>query len=855
MSLTSYCQLKLHAPHLDLELDCDGWAPSLYNFVMANQWKIHKFGGTSVLNAERVKNVYQILTERVPRSPKGIVVSAMKGVTDDLIRCVDLAKSNQESYKALLTQIHERHIQEINALVGKSGQSLLQTIAIDVQELSEILRGVWLVKNASEKIYDAISGMGEVWCAQIVNSYFQAMGEKSNWLDARQVLRVSHRDSRVVINWESSKKATGDWLSKNGTELVIITGFVASTEEGIATTLGRNGSDYSASIFGSLFDADEIFIWTDVDGVLSADPRLVPEAQILDELSYSEVTELAYFGAKVVHPSTMAPAITNESPIWIKNSLNPQVVGTKIHKNAKSDRAVKGFSTVDKMCLLNLEGTGMIGIPGVAERLFGSLRRAGVNVVLISQGSSEQSICLAVSAEQGEVARKAIEEAFLGEIQKGLLQNVQVTRDVSILAAVGDAMAHSPGVAGKFFTSLGRSGVNVRAIAQGSSERNISAVIDTKDAIKALRTVHSSFILPHQRISLGVIGVGLIGGTFLRQLNENLAELRQKRDIEIQVRAICDSKKMLLSENGIPLGNWKAEFEQKSESLNLKKFAEHVGPAHIPHGCIIESTASQALAPNYCDWLKSGLHVISPNKKANSSLMKDYIAIREAAKLANRHFLYSTNVGAGLPAIQTLRDLKVTGDEILMIQGILSGTLSFIFNSFDDSKPFSEIVKLAKAKGYTEPDPREDLSGQDVVRKLVILARETGIEIETDDVEVEGLVPADLQKVSVDEFMKRLSELDQPMSAKMADAKSKKQILRFVASVDQDGKARVGLDFLPETHAFSRVSGTDNIFLFKTKRYFDQPLVIQGPGAGPEVTAAGVFADLLRLSQYLGAVL
>lgn len=823
---------------------------------MSAKWKVHKFGGTSVLNAERYRNVYGIVTKRLPPGPKAIVVSAMKGVTDDLLKVIDLAKS-QINYHDLLNAIADRHRTEMRSLLAigeNQSHPLLSTIEQNFKELDDILRSVWLVRNASERIVDLISGMGEVWSAQILNAYFLKQSQRSTWLDAREVLVVQSSGGRVTVDWQRSREKFSKWLASNPQELIVVTGFVASTADDAITTLGRNGSDYSGSIFGALFDCDEVFIWTDVDGVMSADPRLVPEAIILSEMSYSEVSELAYFGAKVVHPSTMAPAIEKQIPIWIKNTFNPDFPGTKIHKEANSDRAVKGFSTIDKMALLNVEGTGMVGIPGVAERLFGALRAAGVNVVLISQASSEHSICLAIAESQAEAARRAVTQAFSHEIQSSQIENVQVTSDVSILAAVGDNMAHSPGISGRFFTALGRSGVNVRAIAQGSSERNISAVIDTKDAIRALRTVHSSFVLPHMSISIGLIGPGLIGSTFLRQLDKQLEELRTLRKVDVQVRAIANSKKMLLTEKTIPLANWQAEFEAKAEPLELARLAAHVRPSHLPHAVMIDATASSELAPLYPQWLMSGLHIISPNKKANTGTMDDYRLIREAAKKGGRHFLYSTNVGAGLPIIQTLRDLRATGDVMHAVQGIFSGTLSYIFNQFDGARPFSEIVNEAREKGFTEPDPREDLSGQDVVRKLVILAREAGFATEVNAVEVESLVPAPLRELSKEEFLRRLPEMDAAMAKRFNDARAKKQVLRYVGSIDGGGRARVGLETLPENHAFAHVTGTDNIVLFKTDRYLHQPLVVQGPGAGPEVTAAGVFADLLRLSQYLGAL-
>jgi aspartokinase/homoserine dehydrogenase 1 len=821
--------------------------------------KVHKFGGTSVLNANRYRNVHKIITEMTPPGPKAVVVSAMKGVTDDLLRVVEMARQNDEMYQEALGKIYRRHIDEATSLLaGEERERLFEVLIRDHRELGEILRGIWLVRTTSEKITELVSGMGEVWSAQILNAYFRTTGFDSEWLDARQILVVDNAGGRIVIDWEKSRSLLQAWRARNPQALLVVTGFVAATTDGTYTTLGRNGSDYSASIFGALLDSDEVFIWTDVDGVLSADPRLVPEAVILDEMSYNEVAELAYFGAKVVHPATMAPAMAKNCTIWIKNSLNPSFSGTKIHRSAKSKRAIKGFSTIDGMCLLNVEGSGMVGVPGVAERLFGALRSAGVSVVLISQASSEHSICLSVPENQGSKAKAAVEDAFYGEMQKGLIQTVQVTEAVSILAAVGDAMAQVPGMAGKFFTSLGQSGVNVRAIAQGSSERNISAVIDSRDATKALRSVHSTFVLPHQRISLGLIGAGLIGGTFLKQLGANLEKLKLNAEVDVQVLGICNSKRMVLMDHNIPLDRWAellASDSGKSEPFELKKFIQHIKPQHVPHAVVIEATASGEFCPHYKDWLREGLHIISPNKRANSGSMQDYQAIREAAREANRHFLYATNVGAGLPILQTLRDLCATGDEIHLIQGVLSGTLSFIFNQYDGTRRFSEIVRSARDQGYTEPDPREDLSGQDVMRKLLILAREAGVVLEPNEVVVESLVPPALQSITSEEFLNRLEEMDEEMDGKLEAAKGRGLKLRFVASFDRAAsRAHVGLEAVPPSHAFAQINGTDNVVSFTSARYSTQPLVIRGPGAGPEVTAAGVFADLLRLSRYLGAL-
>ena len=448
-----------------------------------NKWTVHKFGGTSVRDAARYRNVAEIILSDSSPNSKAIVVSAMKGVTDDLLKCVQYAAEQNPLQLELLEKIHARHRAEAQDLINNPQllEKLLQVFSLDFQQLAEILRGVWLVKSHSDKISDLVSGMGEVWSAQLLNAYLRDQGHETDWIDARKVVIVQQLDQHAVVNWPDSEARMKNWLSTNNShgrlKLVSVTGYVASTIQGASTTLGRNGSDFSGSIFGSLLDASEIVIWTDVDGVLSADPRLVPEAVVLDEMSYNEVTELAYFGAKVVHPATMAPAIAKKIPIWIKNSFNLQARGTRISFEAKSDRAVKGFTTINKMSLLNLEGAGLAGVPGIAERLFGALRSARINVVLISQASSEHSICLAIHQPQTQLAVGVVNQAFFAELQLGLVQPVQVTENVSILAAVGDQMARSPGISGQFFTALGRSGVNVIAIAQGSSERNISAVI------------------------------------------------------------------------------------------------------------------------------------------------------------------------------------------------------------------------------------------------------------------------------------------------------------------------------------------------------------------------------------------
>ncbi|QED28164.1 bifunctional aspartate kinase/homoserine dehydrogenase I [Microvenator marinus] len=820
-------------------------------------WHVHKFGGTSVANAARYRGVLKIVTEELAQRSGGksaVVVSAMAGVTNALIELVELSARQDPSYATALRSLRLKHHECVADLLGADGQALIDTLNQDFDDIEDVLRAIWLLKSAPTHALDLISGYGEIWSAQLLAAALKAAGADVTWLNARDVLVVEPGQLAPIVDWAQTQAAMDAFLSENPSEIVVITGFVATSRDGIATTLGRNGSDYSAAIFGALLQAQEIVIWTDVDGVMSANPRLVPDAIVLESMSYHEAMELAYFGAKVIHPSTMAPAVARSIPLYIKNTFAPEKPGTRIHTASDPRFAVKGIATVDQMALINVEGTSMIGVPGIASRLFGALREADVNVVMISQGSSEHSICFAVPEKDTKAARAAVEQAFFAELHHGQIQTIDVVTPCTVLAVVGDHMAGIPGIAAKFFGALGNAGVNIRAVAQGSSERNISVVIDTANAQRALRAVHSGFYLSNQTISVGIIGPGVVGATLIKQLAAEQARLSRDYQIDLRVRGIADSKKMLLHDTNIELGSWEEGFSAGLES-NLDTFAAHVASDGFPHAVIIDCTASEAVARHYLGWLEKGVHVVTPNKKANSVEFDYYQALKTTCRKRQRHYLYETTVGAGLPIIQTLHDLIQTGDKVQRIEGILSGTLAYLFNAFDGSTPFSNIVRDAKTKGYTEPDPRDDLSGTDVARKLVILAREMGLTINLEDVEIESLVPEHLQDVSVAEFLERLSDVDDAMLAKLKTAKENGAVLRFVGQVDQTGKASVKLSEYADTHPFARIQLTDNIVQFTTARYSQNPLVVQGPGAGPEVTAAGAFGDLLRLANYLGAPL
>ncbi len=797
----------------------------------------HKFGGSSVANAERIGKVADILLARKERQV--VVVSAMQGVTDALISLVRKASTHDAGWEEDLTALGERHRQTAVELLGAQSGPMVARLEGEVAGLRALLQAQTLVGAVSNDLLELISGLGEVWSSLMLDAALRQRAAATDWLDAREVLVVEKTELGALVDWDRSNARLEKWGAARTRERVIVTGFIARDRSGRITTLGRNGSDYSGAIFGALFEASEIHIWTDVDGVLSADPRLVPEAVLLTEMSYSEACELAYFGAKVIHPQTMAPAISRSIPIFIRNTFAPQKPGTRISATSDAAQPVKGVTTFGGLAILNVEGAGMIGVPGTAERAFGSLKAAGVSVVMISQGSSEHSICIVVQEKESDRARAALLEAFAREVAAGHIQDVNVMPRIAALAVVGDGMAGTPGVAARLFNALARARVNVKAIAQGASERNISVAISADDATRALRAVHAGFYLSPQTLSVGVIGPGNVGQALLRQIEASRARLLETSNLDLRVRAIAKSKTMVL--------------DGAEVATDLAKFADHVHAEHLPHAVIIDCTAGNAGAEQYAAWLARGIHIITPNKQAGAGPWERYVAIRAAAQKGGARFRYESTVGAGLPVIQTLRDLVDTGDEVLAVEGIFSGTLAYLFNRYDGTTPFSELVKAARELGYTEPDPRDDLSGLDVARKLVILARENGWQTSLDAVELENLVPAGMRDVPPEAFLKRLAELDAPMRERLDRAKKNGTVLRYVARLEAGGKAKVGLTELPATHAFAHIRLTDNVVQFTTRRYRENPLIVQGPGAGPEVTAAGVFSDLLRIAATLGA--
>jgi aspartokinase/homoserine dehydrogenase 1 len=812
-------------------------------------WTTHKFGGSSLADADCFTTVARLLTER-DDDAQVIVVSAMTGVTNELMALAELASRADPVWQDRLDHLTASHLTVVDALLeAPFADQLKAALEPRFENLHQLLASLELMGSTPVEVLELISGLGETWSARMLTALLRSRGAEAVFIDARDVLRVRPTELMVAVDWSASAALLAELRERQPARRYVITGFVCRRQDGRISTLGRNGSDYSATIFGRLFESDEIHIWTNVDGVLSTDPRAVPQAVLLDHLSYREAFELAYFGARVIHPQALSPALEANISVRIRNTFNPDCPGTRIDARGHPTPPVKGISGMTDMALITIEGAGMIGVPGTAERVFSALHRAGVSVAMISQSSSEHSICVVVPARSAATATEVLQDAFEREIRHRLVQRVFSVPDIRILAIVGEGMAGTPGVAARLFAALARAGVNVRAIAQGASERNISVAVDEADADRALKAIHAGFYLSEQTLSIGLIGPGQVGRALIGQINANRDRLKHDANLDLRLRAIASSRRMQLDEDHI---EGSTSPGPDSDPLDLEALVTHVDDDHLPHGVIIDCTASDAVAAHYADWLARGLHVITPNKHAGSGPIERYRAIRERHENGPARWRFEATVGAGLPVIQTLRDLIDTGDTVLRIEGIFSGTLAYLFNRYAPGMSFAELVREARAAGYTEPDPRDDLSGMDVVRKLVILAREMGQELTIEDVVVESLVPDGLGG-SVDDFLAGLDRFDAEMADRLQRATDNDQVLRYVASLDHRGNARVALEALPNDHAFANLALTDNVVAFTTERYRDNPLIVQGPGAGPEVTAAGVFADLLRVASHLGA--
>lgn len=812
--------------------------------------KILKFGGSSVATPARIQSVIDIVKPYL-NGEVAIVFSAFGGVTDQLIQISKLALEGNLEYKKKLEEIEKRHLDAVRELIGVQKQStILAQVKIKINELEDVLHGVYLVKERTPRTLDYIMSFGERLSAYIVTQAFKDRDIAVEYLDARNVIRTDNNFGHAKVDFEVTNKQIRDHF-KHHQDVQIITGFIATAESGETTTLGRSGSDYTAAIFAGALNASDLEIWTDVDGMMTADPRLVKKAFTVPQMSYIEAMELSHFGAKVIFPATMQPAMINRIPIWIKNTFNPSFGGTMIHAESKNGKLIKGISSMNSVSLLNVQGSGLLGVVGVSSRLFSTLAREKINVILISQASSEHSICFAIESQYARQAKLSIEREFQFEIRSEEMDEVAVENDLSIVAVVGEGMKHNPGTSGRMFHALGKNGVNVTAIAQGSSELNISAVVKQVDVAKALNALHEAFFLSDRKVlNVFIIGTGLIGSTLLRMIDDQHARLAKESLLEINVIAIANSKKMFFGEDGLALKTCVAQMKADGVSMNMRAYYDKMVSLNLPNSIFVDCTSSEEVTHYYEDILSANISIVTPNKKANSGSLDDYKKFKAAAFKRGVKFLYETNVGAGLPVINTLNDLLLSGDKVISIEGVLSGTLNFIFSSYAEGKKFSDVVKEAKAKGYTEPDPRDDLSGLDVARKILILSREAGLSYELTDISIQNLVPEDCQgDISVDEFFSQLEKHDNEFEVLLKKASAQKEKLRYMA-VLRDGKVSVSLGSVNDQHPFYSLSGSDNIILLTTDRYHERPMVIRGPGAGAEVTAAGVFADVIRIGHY-----
>jgi len=813
--------------------------------------KVLKFGGSSVATPARILSVVEIVRPYL-KEDVAIVFSAFGGVTDNLIHISKLALEGNTEYKTRLTELEKRHLDAVRGLVTVQRQSgILAQVKITINELEDILNGIFLVKERTVRTLDYVMSFGERLSAYIIAEAFRDQGLSVQFLDARKVIRTDDQFGYARVDFEATNKLIREHFKYNS-DIQIVTGFIATSASGETTTLGRSGSDYTAAIVAGALQASDLEIWTDVDGMMTADPRLVKKAFTVEEMSYEEAMELSHFGAKVIFPATMQPAMINRIPIWIKNTFNPSFRGTLIHAQSANGKMIKGISCMNAVSLLSLQGSGLLGVVGASMRLFATLARERINVILISQASSEHSICLAVENAHAHTAKVAIEKEFQYEIRNEEIDPVQIESDLSIVAVVGDGMKRSPGTSARMFSGLGKNGVNVMAIAQGSSERNISAVVRQVDAAKALNALHESFFLSDRKLlHVFLVGTGLIGSALLKMISEQFSKLAAENMLEVNVMAVANSRKMLFSDTGLEPATALETMKQEGEDMSMPAFAAKMIACNLSNSIFVDCTSSEEVTAVYREILDANISIVTPNKKANSGPIEQYQTLRRTAFRRGVKFLYETNVGAGLPVINTLNDLLLSGDKVISVEAVLSGTLNFLFSTFAAGMNFSDVVKEAKAKGYTEPDPRDDLSGMDVARKILILAREAGLPLELSDIHVQNLVPQDCQdsKLSVDEFFQRLGKHDATFEKLRAEAEDRKEKLRYTA-VLKEGKACVSLGAVGEKHPFYSLSGSDNIILLTTERYHERPMVIRGPGAGAAVTAAGVFADVIRIGHY-----
>lgn len=810
-----------------------------------------KFGGTSVANAENIKLVLEIITKKASDNKLVVIISAFSGVTDMLISASNTASNKNESYKNLLAEIKQKHVDVIYHLIENQKQNqLLNFLDTQINQLHTLLDGCFLLGELSARTADTIASFGELLSSQIVAAAVQQIIPNSNFKDSREIIKTNSNFGKASVNFNITNSNIQFFFKKNTFNVVVVPGFIASDEEGNTTTLGRGGSDYTAAIIANGTASKSLEIWTDVNGMFTANPKIVKEAQSIQSISYQEAMELSHFGAKVLYPPTIQPVLQAQIPIWIKNTFNPDALGTYIsNKNLVSSNPIRGISHIDKITLLTIEGSGMIGVSGSSKRIFEVLSQQNINVIFITQASSEHSICIGIQNQDAAIAKKAIEFEFETEIFQNKINPCIVESDLCIVALVGENMKNHQGLSGKMFSTLGKNNVNIRAIAQGASERNISVVINEKDVKKALNTLHERFFEENtKQLNLFVMGVGNVGEKFIEQIYQQKKFLKENLKINLRVIALSNSRKMVFDEDGINLKDLKITLDN-GENASITKFISKVQELNLRNSIFVDITANYDVASIYDQFLKLSIAVVTCNKIACSSKFENYKYLKSLSRKFNAPFLFETNVGAGLPIIDTLKHLIHSGDKVHKINAVLSGSLNFIFNNFSETYNFHDVVKEAGVQGFTEPDPKIDLSGVDVARKILILIRESGYEMEIEQIENHCFLPKECMETNNNEdFFKSLIKNATHFEQLLSEAKSKDARLKFVASFDK-GKASVGLRFIPKESPFYNLEGKDNIVEFFTDRYTDQPLIIKGAGAGAAVTASGIFADVIRVGN------
>lgn len=812
--------------------------------------KVLKFGGSSVGSAETIQKVIAIVSAAATTGPCAVVLSAMQGTTDDLIAAGREAERGNDGYIEKLSNVSERHLATIGTLFNNGhSQPVSGFVESTIKELENLLEGVSLVRELTPKTLDRILSFGEIVSSRMVSALLAESGFKNKWVDSRTLIRTDSNHGFADVDFAETNDRMNKHFEAAEQDLHILPGFVASDAAGYTTTLGRGGSDYTAAIVAAAVNADLLEIWTDVSGMMTADPRFVRNVRQISHITYREAMELSHFGAKVIYPPTIQPVMAKGIPVLVKNTFAPDDPGTLIEAESTGGKEmIRGITSIDKISVLNLEGSGMVGIPGFSKRLFEALSHAQINVILITQSSSEHSICVAIEDKFAELAKASVDREFEYEISLGRIDPLKVESGFSILALVGDNMKEHTGVSGKMFTTLGQNGINIHAIAQGSSERNISAIISSRDVRKAVNTLHEEFFSDgSKQINLYIAGIGTVGGKLIGQLQRQHDHVLEDMRLNLRVVGLSKSDRSIFNEEGVDL----SRFEEQVAAGDKKTIDEFTGAIienNLRNSVFVDITASPAVVKTYPKLLEKSVSIIACNKVAASSEYEKYLHLKDLAREYGANFFFETNVGAGLPVIHTLGDLLRSGDRIHRIEAVLSGTLNFVFNNYDGSRRFADVVRQAQDEGYTEPDPRLDLSGTDVARKILILAREAGNRIEMDEIQNATFLPESCLAGSVDDFYADMARHEDHFRKLLEDALSKGLILKYIASFD-DGRASVGLQSIGPDHNFANLSGKDNAVLFYTDRYSEQPLVIKGAGAGADVTAAGVFADIIRAAR------